>query len=217
MVTPRRFATSCLVSAVLCVSLILGFAPAAHAQVTYSVGQEWLKAWVNPDASVDLVYNVSFMYLSGSPQGLFDLGMPNANFQIHYVQDTSGFVLQYQDISRGNYAGIEITLKHPIALNQNITFVVSATVQGMIYPDSTNQGNYGLQLYPATFQSATGTENLRLEIELPSVVPQDSVRSPSGLQFDNVFTDENRTAVFWERASWSPGEAVVAGVSFPPQ
>lgn len=206
-----------LVLAVLCISLVSGFAPTAHAQIAYSVSQEWLKAWLNPDASVDLLYNISFIYTSGSPQGLFDLGMPNANFQIHYVQDLSGSALQYQDISAGSYAGIEITLKHPITLNQNITFIVSATVQSLIYPDSTNAGNYGLQLYTAIFQSATGTEDLRLEIELPPGVPQDTVKSPSGLQFDNVFTDENRTAVFWERTNWFPGDSFMAGVSFPQQ
>jgi len=217
VVTRKRSALLTFILAVFCFSILLGFTPTVHAQVTYSVSQEWLKAWINPDASVDLLYNVTFKYLSGSPQGLFDIGMPNANFQIHYVQDLTASSLQYQDISGGSYTGIEITLKHPITINQNITFIVSATVRGLIYPDSTNPGNYGMQLYPATFQSATGTEDLRQEIELPSGVPQDSVRSPSGLQFDNVFSDENRTAVFWERSSWSPGEAFMAGVSFPQQ
>ncbi len=217
MVKRKNSFLLCVLVAGFCVSIAASFAPVAHAQVTYSVSQEWLKAWVNPDASVDFLYNISFTYHSGSPQGAFDLGMPEAGFQIHYVEDLSGDALQYHDISSGGYTGIEVQMKQPITLNHPYTFVVYASVSALILQDTTNPGNVGLQFYPGTFQSASGTEDLRVEFELPSGVPQDAVRSPPNLQFDNVFVDENRTAVFWERASWPPGDAFLAGVSFPQQ
>jgi hypothetical protein len=216
-VVKKKAALVCLFLAILGVSIALSFTPTAHAQVTYSVNQEWLKAWVNTDGSVDFLYNVSFSYLSGSPQGLFDLGMPTSGFQIHYVQDQSGVALQYQDISSGGYTGIEITLKKPIVINQPYTFLVYASVSSLLYQDTTNPGNVGMQFFPGTFQNAAGTEDLRVEFELPPGVPQNDTRSPPGLDFDNVFTDENRTAVYWERATWAPGEAFMAGVSFPQQ
>jgi hypothetical protein len=196
----------------------LSVTPLAHAQVTYSVSKEWMKAWINPDTSVDILYNITFSYLSGSPQGVFDVGMPKTGFQVHYVEDASGSALTYQDISSGGYVGIEVSLKKPNVLNQPYTFLVYASVPGLIYQDSMNPGNAGMQLYPSTFQSATGTEDLRVEFELPSGVMTSEVKSPANLSFDNVFTDlsdQNRTVVFWERTSWSPDQAFLAGVSFP--
>ena len=110
-----------------------------------------------------------------------------------------------------------VSLKQPISLNHPYTFIVYASVSDLIYQDNTNPGNVGIQFYPSTFQSASGTEDLRVEFELPPNVPQDAVRSPQNLQFDNVFVDENRTAVFWERTAWVPGDPFLAGVSFPQQ
>jgi hypothetical protein len=217
MVTRKRAAWAYLVLAVFCTFAFLACVPSVNAQVTYSVSQEWLKVWVNTDGSADFLYNITFTYLSGSPQGAFDLGMPKPGYQIHYVQDLSNSSLQYHDISGGSYLGIEIFMKQPIHLNQPYAFIVYASVQGMVTPDSTNAGNVGMQFFPGTFQGATGTENLRVEFELPPGVPQDAVRSPQGLDFDNVFVDENRTAVYWERPSWSPDQAFLAGVSFPAQ
>jgi hypothetical protein len=217
MVTRKRQALTCLILVVFCASLTLALVPSAKAQVTYSVSQEWLKVWVTTDGSTDFLYNITFTYLSGSPQGYFDLGMPKAGYQIHYVQDLANNSLQYSDISSGGYIGIEVAMKQPIHLNQPYSFLVYATVSGLVSPDGTNPGNVGMQFYPGTFQDATGTENLRVEFELPPGVPQNSTRSPQGLDFDNVFADENRTAVYWERASWSPGTPFLAGVSFPQQ
>jgi hypothetical protein len=217
VVKKKNAAFVCMFLVIVCVSVAVSFAPAAHAQITYSVSQEWLKVWINTNATVDFLYNVSFTYLSGSPQGYFDLGMPNSGFQIHYVEDQSGSSLQYQDISSGSYTGIEIAVKKPIVLNQPITFLVYASVSGLLFQDNTNPGNVGVQFFPATFQSATGTEDLRVEFVIPLGVPQNETFSPSGLDFDNVFTDENRTAVYWERTKWAPGSPFLAGVSFPQQ
>lgn len=206
-----------MVLAICSVSLVFSVMPVAHAQVTYSLSKEWVKAWINPDSGVDILYNVTFSYLSGSPKGVFDVGMPKSGFQIHYVEDASGSALQYQDISLGGYIGIEISLKKPIVLNQPYTLLVYASVPGLIYQDSTNPGNVGMQLYPSTFQNAIGTEDLRVEFELPPGVLTTEVKYPQNLPFDNVFTDENRTAVYWERNSWLPDQPFAAGVSFPQQ
>jgi hypothetical protein len=217
MVTRKLVSLTCLVLGVFCAAAVLACVPSAQAQVTYSVSQEWLKVWVNPDGSTVFLYNITFTYLSGSPQGLFDLGMPKPGYQIHDIQDLSNSSLQYRDISNGSYLGIEVAMKQPISLNQPYTFIVYASVNGLVTPDSTNPSNVGMQFYPGTFQGVTGTEDLRVEFVLPSGVPQDSVRSPQGLDFENVFVDENRTAVYWERPQWQPSEPFLAGVSFPAQ
>ena len=218
MVTGKRLAVLTLIFVVLSLSLFAAFTPPAGAQgITYSVSQEWLKVWVNTNRSVNFLYNISFTYLSGSPQGYFTVGMPKTGFQIQYVKDLSGSTLQYQDSSQGTFYGIDVHLKQPIVLNQAYTFVVYGLVPSMIYNDTTNPGNVGVQFFPSTFLSASGSENLRVEILLPPGVNTSAVKSPEGLQFDNVFVDENQTAVFWERTTWSPDQTFTAGVSFPEQ
>jgi hypothetical protein len=218
MVADKRLAGSCFFLAVL-VMFFLAFVPLSRAQdITYSVNQEWTKVWINADSSVNVLYNITFTYLSGSPQGFFDVGMPKGGFQISYVEDVSGLSLQYQDISGGSYYAIEVSLRKPVVLNQPITFIVYATVPGMVYSDSTNPGNDGVQFFPSTFASAVGSiADLRVEIVLPPGVQTSEVKYPAGLPFDNVFVDENRTAVYWNRTDWAPSQQFESGVSFPEQ
>jgi hypothetical protein len=217
MVASRKLWCFCLFVAVLFVSLGFGYVPFAHAQVTYSVSREWVKVWINSDGTVDFLYNISYTYLSGSPQGIFTVGMPKSGFQVHYCEDISGSSLTYQDISSGNYYGIDVYMKQPVSLTREITFVVYASVTGLVNPDSQNPGNYGLQFFPSTFASASGAEDLRLEIVLPPGVNSSEVKYPTGLPFDNVFEDENRTAIYWERTAWAAGDTFTGGVSFPQQ
>ncbi len=218
MVTRKKFAGFSAVLVVLCISLFSAIVPLASAQgVTYSVSQEWVKVQINVDGSINVLYNITFTYLSGSPQGIFTVGMPQGGFQIQYVQDLSGATLQYQDSSQGSFYGIDVYLKQPVVINQPYTFIVYATVPNMIYPDSTSPGNVGLQFYPSTFSSASGSiSDLRVEIVLPPGVQNSMVKYPTGLPFDNVFPAEgNSTAVYWERTSWPPGQTFGSGVSFP--
>jgi hypothetical protein len=188
---------------------------ASAQSITYSVSQEWTRVEINYDGSISIFYNITFQYLSGSPQGIFTLGLPKAGYQIQAVEDSSGDSLEYSS-SIYTPVGIDITLNKPIVLNQPIHFVVYATAPNMIFPDETNPGNVGMQFFPSTFEGALGTEDLRLLITLPPGVQTTEVKSPTGLPFDNVFlTEDNRTAVYWERLTWQAGQTFAAGVSFP--
>jgi hypothetical protein len=219
MVARKKLAGLGVLLAVLGSLLFLAFVPLAEAQgITYSVSQEWTKVWINTDSSVNILYNITFTYLSGTPQGLFDVGMPKEGFQINYVENLSGSSLQYQDISAGSYYAIEVSLKKPVVLNQPITFIVYATVPGMIYSDTTNSGYDGMKFFPSNFTSASGSiADLRVEIVLPPGVQTNEVKYPAGLPFDNVSVDENRTAVYWNRTAWPPSQTFNSGVSFPEQ
>ncbi len=201
---------------VLCVFVLPSFSFLAAAQgVTYSVSQEWVRVEINQDQSINIFYNITFSYLSGSPQGIFTLGMPKTGYQIQQVEDSIGDSLEYRSSSYTSI-GIDITLKKPITINQPINFLAYATVPNMIFSDDTNPGNVGMQFFPSTFESSIGTENLRLQIILPTEVRTTEVKSPTGLPFDNVFlTEDNRTAVYWERPSWQAEQTFEAGVSFP--
>jgi hypothetical protein len=216
MVKLKKSASSGLVLVVLALLVVLSFVPLARAQVTYSVSKDWVRVEVNTDSSINVLYNITYTYLSGSPQGIFAVGMPTSGYQAQYAQDQSGAALDYGP-SAVVTPGIDVLMKQPIVLNQPYSFVVDAVVPSMVFPDTTNPGNAGLQFYPSTFDSASGTEDLRLEIVLPTGVGTADVKSPTNLNFDNVFVDQNQTAVFWERTAWAPGDTFRAGVSFPEQ
>jgi hypothetical protein len=199
----------------LFIPTILISIPPAKAQVTYTVSQEWTKIWVNKDGSIDILYNITLTYTSGSPQGIVTVGMPKGGFQITKAQDISGSSLQYNDVSIGGFYGIDVTLKRPIVLSRPNTFTVYAVVPGMISPDSTNPGNVGMQFYPSTFSGAGGSGNVRVAIVLPEGVTSSEVKYPTGMKFDNVFMEGNNLVVYWERSSWPVTQELRVGVSFP--
>jgi hypothetical protein len=220
VVTKQQLAGLSIIILVLCLGSLLTEAQFARAQgVTYSVSQEWAQIQINTDRSIYILYNITFTYLSDSPQGIYTVGMPQGGFQIQYVQDLSGYALQYRDTSSGSFYALDVYLKQPIALNQPYTFIVYALVPNMIYTDTTNPGNVGMLFYP-TMPSGTNVvsniADLRVEIILPPGVQKNEVKYPSGAPFGNVFTETNNdTAVFWNSTNWLPSQRFTSGVSFP--
>jgi hypothetical protein len=217
MVMQKSCFSFSMVLPVFCILFLSTIAPFAKAQgVSYTVNQEWVKIWVNTDRSIDVQYNITFTYLSGQPQGIFRVGMPKGGFHIQYVQDPSGYALQYQDVSQGSYYGIDVYLKSPITIDSPYTFIVYAVVPEMVVADETNPGNVGMLFYPTTFSTASGSiTDLRVEIVLPQGVQNNEVKSPTDTPFYNVFTEGNNTAVYWERQAWPPSQTFTPGVSFP--
>jgi len=90
-----------LIVVALSLQMILLLLPLAEpqAQVTYSVGKEWVRVWVNTDGSIDILYNITVTYNSGSPQGIVTVGMPKGGFTVEYAKDISGTSLRYADVS----------------------------------------------------------------------------------------------------------------------
>jgi hypothetical protein len=218
MVTKQQLVALSVIILILCLGSFLTKVQPARAQnVTTSVSQEWAQIQINTDRSIYLLYNITFTYRSGSPEGIFRVGMPHGGFQIQYVEDLLGATLQYQDVSSGSYYGIDVYLTQPINLSQPYTFIVYALVPNMIHEDTNNPGNVGLLFYQATFSGVIGSvTDLRVEIILPPGVQQTEVKYPSGSPFDNVFTETNNdTAVFWNRTDWTPSQQFTSGVSFP--
>ena len=157
MVTRNRHTILCFTLLVLCISLFSAFVTSTQAQVTYTVNKEWVRIWINGDGSTDIQYNITLTYLSGSPQGIVTVGMPKGGFQINYVENLSGSSLQFNDVSQGDFYGIDVYLTQPIILDRSNTFLVYATIPGMVSPDTTNPGNVGMLVYPSTFQSTIAT------------------------------------------------------------
>jgi hypothetical protein len=215
MVTRNRHTILYFTLLVLCISLFSTFVTSAQAQVTYTVNKEWVKIWINNDGSINIQYNITMTYLSGSPQGIVTVGMPKGGFKIMYAKDLSDSSLQFNDVSQGDFYGIDVYLTQPIILDRPNTFLVYATVPGMVYPDKTNPGNAGMLFYPSTFQIAIGFADLRVAIMLPQGVNSSEVKYPTDTPFDNVFMEGNNLVVYWNRTSWPPTQTFSAGVSFP--
>jgi hypothetical protein len=216
---PQRLLLFSIFFVVLFAINVLVFAPPVSAQgVTYNVTQEWVQVQINSDATIDFGYNLTVVYLSGQPQGIVSVGMPRGGFQIQRVEDRSGSSLQFQDISQGNYYGIDVYLKSPIILNQPNTFTIDAHVPQMVYADETNPGNDGLQFYPTTFATAVSPiSNLRVAIILPPGVQANQTKYPTGFPFDSEFLQGDSLVVYWERINWPQGQTFQSGVSFPAQ
>jgi len=224
-VTRGRYVNLPFILLTLCLTLLWMRVPPAAAQVTvtYSVSQEWVKIWINRDGSIDILYNITLTYLSGSPEGIVTVGMPKGGFRIQSVKDLSGTNLSYSDVSRikDNYYGIEVFLKRPVILGRPNTFTVYAVVPGMVYNDNTNPGNVGMLFYPTTFSNTSTSivsgsiASLRVAIALPQGVTSDEAKYLRDTPFDNVFVEGNNLVVYWERGGWSPASAFTVGVSFP--
>lgn len=216
MVIRNRYTILSFTLLVLCISLFSIFVPSAQVQITYSVNQEWVRIWINGDGSIDIQYNITLTYLSGAPQGIVTVGMTQGGFQVQYARDISNSSLQFNDVSQGNFYGIDVYLKKPIIIDNPNTFLIYTIVPGMIYPDTTNPGNVGMLFNSTTFSTASGSiTDLRVAIVLPQGVNQSEVRSPAGTPFDNVFMQGNNLVVYWNRTGWPPSQILSAGVSFP--
>ena len=215
MVNRSRHVGPTLILLILCLTLFLIPLPSATAQVTYTVNQEWARIWINKDGSIDLQYNITMTYLSGSFQGIVTVGIPMGGFSIQYAQDSSGNSLRCEDVSSGSDYAVDVYLKEPI-LNHPNTFLVYVVVSGMVYKDNTNPGNVGMLFYPSTFSDASGSiGNVRVAIVLPQGVSSGEVMYSASVPFDNVFMDGNNLVVYWERSSWPPSQELRVGVSFP--
>ena len=208
-----------LIVIILCLQVMLLFYPIAEPRaqaIAYNVGKEWAKVWVNTDGSIDVMYNITLTYTSGSPQGIVTVGMPKGGYSIQYTKDISGTTLKATDVSSGGFYGVDIYLKQPITLGRPNTFTLYAIVPSIVSQDATNPGNVGMLVYPSTFDGAIGNiGSLRLAIVLPQGVQNTEAKFPTGLPFDNVFTEGNNLVVYWERSNWPPSQQFRAGVSFP--
>ncbi|MEM3013576.1 MAG: hypothetical protein QXI71_02975 [Candidatus Bathyarchaeia archaeon] len=216
MVTKPRLHRFACILVVLLVPCVMPCIFSAKSAVTYTVNNVWVQITINRDRSINIMYNITLIYTSGSPQGIITVGMPKKGFRIDTVQDLKGNVLSYKDISSGNYYAIDISLGTPIVLSQPYTLIVYATVPEMLSQDDTNRGYWGMQFYPTTFPDAIGViSNIRVAIILPSGVTSDEVKHITGRPFDSVDFVNDHLVVYWERTNWPPWSEFTVGVSFP--
>jgi len=200
--------------ATLSVILILAtFVGTVTAQRQYHLDHEWAKIWINPeDGTIDLLYDISITLTSGDNINFVYVGQPKRDFTIGAAMDQQGHTLVTSDESSGNDYKVRVNLHTPLMAGQTVRFNLTTNVAGMIWEDTENPGNVGMQFIPTWWEEASILD-LQVLIVLPPGVTEDTIKT--SVDWDNVLTEDGRLSIFWERRNLAPGQKSNFGVSFP--
>jgi len=183
------------------------------AQRQYHLDHEWAKIWINPeDGTIDLLYDISITLKSGDNINFVYVGQPKRDFTIGAAMDQQGHTLVTSDASSGSDYKVRVNLHTPLVAGQTVRFNLTTNVAGMIWEDTENPGNVGMQFIPTWWDEASVLD-LRVLIVLPSGVTEDMVKT--SVDWDNVLTEDGRLSIYWERKNLTPGQKSTFGVSFP--
>ncbi|MCW4023638.1 MAG: hypothetical protein NWF01_01205 [Candidatus Bathyarchaeota archaeon] len=197
-----------LVLAALC---MVGFADAQDR--VYSFDHQWAQIFINQDGTIDLIYNLTLTLHSGNQISSIDIGQPKADFTRGTALDQYGNTLQTSDASSGSNYAVNVKLNEPLTAGESIWFTLTTNVAGMIYNDTTNPGNFGMQFAPEWM--SVPISDVRVQIVLPPDVPVDEVKTPADAFYNGTSTVEGRLAVYWEKPVLQANEQWLLGVSFP--
>jgi hypothetical protein len=193
--------------------ILMTFVGTVVAQRQYHLEHEWVKIWINPEnGTIDLLYDVSLTLDSGDNINFVYIGQPQRDFTIGTAMDQYGHTLTATDASSGSDYKVRVNLYEPLRAGQTVRFNLTTNVARMIYEDTQNPDNVGMQFIPTWWEEAS-VLNLRVLIVLPSGVTTGEVKT--SVDWDNVLTEDGRLAVYWERQNLSPNQRYTFGVSFP--
>ena len=192
-----------------CVCMQIGWAQ----EIQYHLEKQWVKIWVNTDATIDLQYTIRIVCDQGRIRYVtFD--QPAGDFKLGDAIDDAGHALTFEDATEGSDYKVRVNLYEPITDGQSAEFTATTNVGQMIWKDEMNPGNVGLQFIPTSW--SVGISDLRVLVVLPAGVSQDQIKVTP--DWDNAFTDPNeggRLVVYWERKDVAPSTKFQVGVSFP--
>jgi hypothetical protein len=194
--------------------LVMLIGPAA-AQRTYHLEHEWIKIWINQDGTIDLFYDISLTLDSGDPINYVYVGQPKSDFSIGTAYDQYGHFLLTSDNSSGDDFKVGVQLYSSLTAGHTARFNLTTNVAHMIWEDSQNTGNVGMQFTPTWWSEAT-VRMLNISIVLPSGVTTEMVKTTS-VFWNNTLMEEGRLVVYWEKSNLSPDQKYPVGVSFPKQ
>jgi hypothetical protein len=205
---------SLLVALIAVFFLIMLIEPATAAR-TYHLDQEWTKIWINQDGTIDLFYDISLTLDSGDQIKDVYVGQPKGDFTIGTAFDQYGNALTAYDISSGDNFRVNVTLHSPLMAGQTIRFNLTTNVAHMVWEDTQNTGNVGMQFTP-TWWAEASVHDLRILVVLPPNITQQMVKT-TAMFWNNTQFDDGRLAVYWEKQNLSPNQQYPVGVSFPKQ
>jgi len=206
MVTPTHIATGLLI--LLCtLSVSAGYACAQN--LTYTVDHQWAQIFINQDGTIDLIYNLTITVTSGTLHS-FDVGQPNQDFTIGEAIDQYGNQLTTYKYT-ADVASVDF--KIPLNVGEQIWYTITTNVANMIYNDTSNSDNLGMQFIPQWIDKSP-INDVRIQIVLPPNVNITDVKTTENY-YNGTSTAEGRLAVYWEKPQIAAGEQFRVGVSFP--
>ena len=179
----------------------------------YSFDHEWVQIFINQDGTIDLTYNVTLTLGSGDDINFVRLGQPKGDFEAGQAVDQYGHQLEATEDNDGSNYRVRVNLYQPLSAGNTIWFTVTTNVAGMIYNDTQNPGNYGMQFAPQWMP--VPINDVRVQIVLPPNVAINEIKTLPEKFWNSTSTVEGRTAVFWQIPVIQPNEQYLLGVSFP--
>jgi hypothetical protein len=202
---------SVLLVAFLAVCMVCASAASlAQAQSNlYTVNHEWVQVFINQDGTIDLIYNVTLTVTQGKITA-FDVGQPNRDFTIGQAFDQYGNQLHTYSYTP-DVASVDF--KNPLNVGDSIWYTITTNVAGMIYNDTMNPGNYGMQFVPQWI-SDTAISDVRVQIVMPPGVSTADVKTTENF-YNGTSTVDGDLAVYWQIGAIDANQQVQLGVSFP--
>jgi len=200
-------------------TLIFAASLSATAQAwtgTYHLEHEWVKIWINQDGSIDLLYDIQLMLDSGDTISKVFVGQPKRDFEIGAVIDEYGNTLPVSDASSGSDYKVQVTLGWGLSVGESVKFDLITNVAGMLYNDTTNPGNIGMQFTPAWWQEPPAPVNdLRIQIVLPPNLNASQVKTTREAYWKNAVLEDGNWTLYWDKQNLTPNEQYPIGISFP--
>jgi len=192
----------------------LAFISTATAQErVYHIEHEWITIWINQDGTIDLFYDMSLTLDSGPNINYVLIGQPQGDFTVGEAFDQYGHSLTTSDASSGSDYKVRVNLYEPLRAGQTVRFNLTTNVAHMIWEDTQNPGNVGMQFTPTWWEQAS-VYDLRILVVLPTGVNSDMVKTTE-VFWNNTSVEDGRLGVYWEKQNLAPNEQYPIGVSFP--
>jgi len=192
-------------------------APVAAQNYSFSVPDLKMQVYVQPDASVKIVYDITFDNY-GSPIDIVDIGMPHSNYDFSTMSASINGV-NLSTIRKSEYVnpGVEVHLgNQAIPRGSQGTLHFEFTMPDLVFQDTTDKDLASLQITPTWFDRSLvrGTSHIQIAIYMLEGIHPDEV-----LYQDVPFTDkalyQGRAVAVWQWPQGTATQAYRVGVSFP--
>src|SRR4030066_1643617 len=196
-------------------TIIVGASVVSAQTRVYHFEREWVQIWINQDGTIDLSYHMSLALDLGPNINFVQIGQPNGDYRIGEAVDQYGRFLATVDDSYGSDYKARVTFSDPLMAGQTLEFNLTTNVGRMLFEDTQNPGQVGMQVTPTVWEQAV-VNDLRILIILPAGVSQDMVNT-TDVFWTSTENVDGRLGVFWEKQNLTPNEHYPVGVSFPAQ
>ncbi|MDH5664145.1 MAG: hypothetical protein OEY90_06745 [Candidatus Bathyarchaeota archaeon] len=193
--------------------ILMTFVGTVAAPRQYHLEHEWAKIWINQNGSIDLLYDISITLDSGDDINFVYIGQPKRDFTIGTAMDQYGHNLTTTDASSGSDYKVQVNLYEPLMAGQTVRFNLTTNVAHMIWEDTKNSSNVGMQFIPTWWEEARVLD-LQVQIVLPLGVTVDNVTTTEEL-WSGTPPEDDRLSIFWQRIDLLPNQKYTFGVSFP--